>query len=63
MSEYNKNMYMEDVHSAALRGLSSIILDLKMKGIKLSEEHQEEVYLAMDLALEKLSNGNYRHEH
>jgi len=60
--DYVKEMYMEDVHSAALRGLEAITADLKERGIELSEEQGEEVYLAMDLALEKLSNGNYRHE-
>ena len=60
---YIKEMYMEDVHSAALQGLDVITKELKKRGIELSEEQGEEVYLAMDLALEKLSNGNYRHDH
>ena len=44
---YIKEMYMEDVHSAALQGLDVITKELKKRGIELSEEQGEEVYLAI----------------
>lgn len=59
---YIKEMYMEDVHSAALEGLEAVKKDLKERKIEITEIQEEEIYLAIDLALEKLSNGNYRME-
>ena len=60
--DYIKEMYMEDVHSAALAAIDAAEIDLKTRGIALSEKQQDEVYIVIDNALEKLSNGNYRHE-
>jgi len=59
---YIKELYMEDVHSAALTGIDAIEKELKEKGIDLSEQEIDDVYIAIDNALEKLSNGNYRRE-
>ena len=63
IKDYVENLYMEDVHSAALEGLDAIAEYLKSIKIKLSEEQEEEIYDALEIALEKLGNGNYRHDH
>jgi hypothetical protein len=60
---YIKELYMENVHSAALMAIEAINKDLKNINISLTEQQEDDVYIAIDLALERISNGNYRHEH
>lgn len=57
-----KELYMEEVHSASLKGIDAIIEYLKEINIALTAEQEDFVYIAMDEALEKISNGNYRRE-
>ena len=57
-------LYMEDVHSASLAGIEAIQKTLKdTYKIDLTQEQEDLVYEIIDLTLESLGNGNYRHEH
>ena len=60
MSDYIKNLFMEDVHSAALRGSDEIVNDLQTIGICFSEKQIDDIYIAIDTVLENMSNGSYR---
>ena len=57
------NMYMEDVITISLKAFKEIEDGLKLYGITLTPEQEDEIYVPMLNKLEMLSNCNYRHEH
>jgi hypothetical protein len=54
---------MEDVTTITLKAMEVIEEALKEYGITLEAGVDDEIYLPMFSVLERLSNGNYRHEH
>ena len=63
MNKTRADFYMEDVETISLKAMVIIEEALKEYGIILDLDAEDEIYLPMFEALERLSNGNYRHEH
>lgn len=57
---YNKDMYMEDAGSIALKAVKEIEAGLKKFGIELTPEQEDEFYVFIFEKLENYSNGDYR---
>jgi hypothetical protein len=59
--KYIKDLWMEDVRNITV-DCSDLINDkLKKKNITLTSEQEDDIHEAIWNALEKISNGNYRH--
>ncbi len=57
----SNKFYIEDAHSVGLDALELIEITLKDKfGIILTSEEEDSIYIPIEEALEKLSNGEYR---
>ena len=63
MSKTSADFWMEDVTTISLKAMKVIEEALKEYGITLEAGVDDEIYLPMFTVLERLSNGNYRHEH
>jgi hypothetical protein len=62
--DMDKNdLWMEDVASISLEAMEIIQRRLAEKGVVLTDKTEDEIYVPMHDAIEKFSNGNYRHEH
>lgn len=55
-----KELYMEDVHSIALEATELVQKRLKEFGIELTDAEEDEIYVPLDNAIEKHSNGDYK---
>lgn len=56
----DNDLYMEDVHSIGLEAMKVIEDKLKPFGRTLTPEQEDEIYIPICNALEKISNGDYR---
>ena len=59
----NKDFWMEDVNSIALKATTLVEEELKKFGIVLEVGEEDNIFTPICNYLESLSNGNYRHEH
>jgi len=59
---YNKDFWMDDVGHIALLATDLVEAELKKCGIELITPQEDLFYVPIFEALEKFSNGNYRHE-
>lgn len=58
------DVYMEDIHSIGLEAMKVVEERLKEKGVVLTDQQQDEIYVPMCDALEKAcGHPDYRHEH
>jgi len=60
MSKYNKDFYMDDVGSIALKVIDLIQEELAKHNIKLDDKEEDLFYVPIFNALENFSNGEYR---
>jgi len=63
MSKTRDDFWMEDVVTISLKAMELIEKELAVYGITLEAGVDDEIYLPIFAVLERLSNGNYRHEH
>jgi hypothetical protein len=56
------NLWMDDIGSIANEATDLIIERLKKYDIKLKDKEEDDFYVPIFNALEKYSNGNYRHD-
>ena len=55
--------YMDDVMHLTANATDLIMEGLKPFNITVTIEQEDAIFLAIQIELEKLSNGYYRHEH
>ena len=58
-----KELWMDDAGSIAAEATDLIQKRLKEFDIELKDKQEDEFFVPIIEALEKYSNGNYRHEH
>lgn len=62
MIKYYENLWMDDVRDISVDTIALITNKLKNKGIILTDDQEETIYVQIWTALEDISNGNYRNE-